>query len=141
MPLAALGAMPPTTPSLHRTAHTQAYGMPRTAATVAHGGSYAGSLAAWARVLHPRTFHASLASSSVVRMMMGSRSYQEIKFDTSNEMSAHVRQLGGAECGVLQGPLQWSHEGRLTLAAAARWVAAAAACRRRCAVCKGALQA
>lgn len=82
-------------------------------------------------------------------MMMGSRSYQEIKFDTSNEMSAHVRQLGGAECtqavdaafGVLQGPLQWSHEGRLTLAAAARWVAAAAACRRRCAVCKGALQA
>ena len=106
----------------------QAYRVPRTAASVASGGSYGGSLAAWARLLYPTTFQASLASSSVVRFMVGTESYQRLKRDTSDAMTRHLRAVGGAACAArvalgfatLQGRASWTSEGRAQLAAAAR---------------------
>ena len=112
--------------------------MPHTAATVGYGGSYGGSLAAWARLLYPQTFQAALASSSVVRYMAGGESFQRTRYETWRAVTASVRAVGGAACAArvalgfatLQGRASWSGEGRAQLAAAARCAGpAVAGCR------------
>lgn len=87
-----------------------------------------GSLAAWARLLHPRTFQASLASSSVVRFMVGTQSFERLKWDSAQAITRSVREVGGEACAArvalgfaaLQGRLSWTNDGRAQLAAAAR---------------------
>lgn len=101
--------------------------MPRSAASVAYGGSYGGSLAAWARLLHPRTYQATLASSSVVRFMVGTESFERLKYETAQAMTRYVREVGGEACAArvalgfaaLQGRLAWTNDGRAQLATAA----------------------
>lgn len=104
------------------------YGAPPGALTLAYGGSYAGSLAVYARQLHPHVFGAAYASSAVVKMVLPTPSYQAVRPDSWAAMSAALREAGGARCAAFAGAafdglqfLEGSAAGRQQLAVAVRW--------------------
>ena len=68
------------------------------AATVCYGGSYGGNLAAYLRLRYPKVFHASLASSAVVKFLMPAAPYQRTKYG-----SYEVRPV----CVCVCVPLRW----------------------------------
>lgn len=105
----------------------QAYNVPRSARNVGYGGSYTGSVAAYARLVYPNTFHAVLASSSVVKFLIGTEAWDRSKYDSAIAIGRSIAEVASVRCqqavaagvGALQGPLAWSNSGRVQLAAAA----------------------
>lgn len=112
--------------------------MPRGAFTLAYGGSYAGSLATYARQLYPHLYNGAHASSSVVKMVLPTRAYEAIKPDSYSAMSASLRDAGGETCALYAKAafeglqfLQGSVAGRLQLGAAVGCVGWPRCCGRR----------
>ncbi len=106
----------------------QAYNVPRSAKNVGYGGSYSGNVAAYMRLRYPHTFHAVLASSSVVKFLFGTEAWERNKYFSAISIGNSLAEVGGARCkqavaaafGALQGPLWRTKDGRAQLATAAR---------------------
>ena len=86
-----------------------------------------GSVAAYMRQRYPETFHAVLASSSVVKYLFGSEAWERNKYFSAIAIGRSIAEVGSPRCqqavaaafGALQGKLAWSNSGRAQLAAAA----------------------
>ena len=107
--------------------HPQAYNVPRSAKNVGYGGSYTGSVAAYMRLRYPHTFHAVLASSSVVKFLVGTEAWDRSKDWSSISIGNSIAEVASKTCqqkvaaglAVLQGPLGQTKEGRALIASAA----------------------
>ncbi len=101
--------------------------MPRSAKNVGYGGSYTGSVAAYMRLRYPHTFHAVLASSSVVKFLVGTEAWDHSKDWSSISIGNSIAEVASKSCqqkvaagmAVLQGPLGQTKEGRALIASAA----------------------
>lgn len=121
----------------------QAYNVPRSAKNVGYGGSYSGNVAAYMRLRYPHTFHAVLASSSVVKFLFGTEAWERNKYFSAISIGNSLAEVGGARCqqavaaalGALQGPLWRTKEGRAQLATAARCAHLGTGCAMRWPVC------
>lgn len=105
----------------------QAYNVPRSAKNVGYGGSYTGSVAAYMRLRYPQTFHAVLASSSVVKFLFGTEAWERNKFFSAISIGNSIAEVASPSCKnavaagltALRSPAGRTNEGRLQLAAAA----------------------
>lgn len=105
----------------------QAYNVPRSAKNVGYGGSYTGSVAAYMRLRYPQTFHAVLASSSVVKFLFGTEAWERTKFFSAISIGNSIAEVASPSCKnavaagltALRSPAGRTNEGRLQLAAAA----------------------
>ena len=111
--------------------------MPLSAKTVGHGGSYGGNLAAGARQLYPHTFHAVLASSSVVKFLVGTEAWERNKYFSAIAIGRSIAEVASPRCqqavaaavNVLSSPFSRTVEGRAQLAATAGYALGTAGAR------------
>ena len=122
--------------------------MPRSAKNVGYGGSYTGSVAAYMRLRYPHTFHAVLASSSVVKFLVGTEAWDRSKFWSAISVGNSIAEVASKTCqqkvaaglAALNSPLARTADGRAMLASASgcailvgvRWCVVEGSCEILC---------